>query len=71
MTDNKALSKDIHIYQSAAAQQDHEDYEGLKIVVFYNGKAGASDVTPDRPSALGCVYIQEWTTTITLWKQHK
>lgn len=63
---NKHQNKDI--YQSSTAQQDHEDYEGLKVVVFYNGKAGSSDVTPGLSSALGCVYVQEWTTTIAVWK---
>lgn len=54
-------------YQSTAAQQDHEYNECLKVVVLYNGETSSSEVKPDFSPALGCVYVQERTATVTLW----
>lgn len=55
-----------HVYQSYSAQQDDEDDEDVKEYVSYNEQTGSSEVRPDPPSALGCVYIQEWTAAVTL-----
>jgi len=55
-------------HQSAAAQQDHEDDEGLKVVVFHDGETGSPDVRPDLPSAARRVYVQEGTAAVTLWR---
>lgn len=54
-----------NVYQSSTAQQDHENDEGLKVVVFYNGETGSPEVRPDLPSALGRVYVQAWTALVT------
>lgn len=37
------------IYQSTAAEKNHEDYEGLKPVVFNNLIAGFPKIPPDFP----------------------
>lgn len=54
------------VYQSAAAQKDHEDNEGLKIVVFNDGEAGSSHIRPDPPFSTRRVYFQEGTALVTL-----
>lgn len=54
------------VYQSSAAQQDHEDNKRLKVIVFYDGETGSSHVRPDLPSPVGCIYFQEWTAAVTL-----
>lgn len=55
-----------NVYQSSTAHQDHENDEGLKVVVFYDGETGSPEVRPDLPSALGHVYVQERAALVTL-----
>lgn len=57
---------DSLVYQSAAAQKDHEDNEGLKICVFHNGEAGPSHVRPEPPFSTRHLYFQKGTSLVTL-----
>lgn len=63
----KTQKKKWRFYQSTAAQQDHEYDECLKVVVLYNSETSSPEIKPDFPTALGSVYVQEWTATVKLW----
>lgn len=54
------------VYQSSTAHEDHKNDERLEVVVLNDGEAGPSKNIPDFPSAMGCIYIQTWTSTVTL-----
>lgn len=38
--------------------------------MLYDGETGSPEVRPDPPCALGRVYVQEWTASVTLWNRH-
>lgn len=46
-------------YQGSAAEQDHEDDEGLKPVVLDNLEAGPAERPPHLPAALGNVHVED------------
>lgn len=55
-------------YQSAAAEQNHEDDEGLKPVVLNNLEAGPAQCPPHFPTALGDVHIEAGAALHTGWE---
>lgn len=50
-------------HQSTTAEKNHEDDEGLKIVVLHNGETGLTKVPPGLSFVLGDVQIQAWTAS--------
>lgn len=54
-------------YQGAAAEQDHEDDEGLKPVVLDDLEAGPAEGPPRLPAALGDVHVEAGTALHTGW----
>lgn len=50
-------------HQGTAAEENHEDDEGLKVVVLHNGETGLTEVPPCLSSALGDVHIQAWAAS--------
>lgn len=55
------MQRFISAHQGAAAEQNHEDNESLKIVMLNNSEARLTEVPPGLSSALHDVHIQAWT----------
>ena len=64
---------DIYFFQSThqgtAAEEDHEDDEGLKVVVLHDGETGPAEVPPFFPIPLRDVHIQKWEATHTVYRE--
>lgn len=54
-------------YQGPTAEQDHEDNEGLKPVVFNNLEAGPAQCPPHLPAALRDVHVEAGEALHTGW----
>lgn len=54
-------------YQRPAAEEDHEDDEGLKPVVLHDEEAGFPDVPPDLPSVTGDVHVETGKPLDAAW----
>lgn len=55
-------------YQRPAAEEDHEDDEGLEPVMLNDAEAGFPDVPPDLPSLAGDVHVEAGKPLHASWR---